>query len=30
VEAAVRVLMGSEGRGAEPRRRAAEWKEKAR
>jgi hypothetical protein len=30
VEAAVRELMGSEGRGAEARRRAAQWKQKAR
>jgi hypothetical protein len=28
VEAAVRELMGSEGRGAEARRKAAQWKEK--
>jgi hypothetical protein len=28
VEAAVRELMGSEGRGAEDRRKAAQWKEK--
>ena len=30
VEAAVRELMGAEGRGAAARRGAAEWKEKAR
>jgi UDP:flavonoid glycosyltransferase YjiC (YdhE family) len=30
VEAAVRELMGAEGRGAAARRKAAEWKEKAR
>jgi len=30
VEAAVRELMGAQGRGAAARRRAAEWKEKAR
>ncbi|CAL5085702.1 unnamed protein product [Urochloa decumbens] len=30
VEAAVRELMGEEGRGAAARRKAAEWKEKAR
>ncbi|CAN6206123.1 unnamed protein product [Urochloa humidicola] len=30
VEAAVRELMGGEGRGAAARRKAAEWKEKAR